>query len=121
MRKRALPITIALLGLTAAVAAGAPAATAVSTSAKADAPVKVQVFAPRPGDAAGESSTGFIVDLAAQSPGLPSSGADLQLTGPAAHQNQGPFPGAFSPGADEKLPGRIWLLSARTGARTNAT
>ena len=103
MRKRILPIALTVLGLGAAIAA--PAATAALTSGKADAPVKVQVFAPRPGDAAGEASKGFVIDLAAQYPTLASSGADLQLTGPAAHQNQAPFPGAFSP-VSPPAPGR---------------
>ena len=119
MRKRILPSALAVLGLGAAIAA-APAATAALTSGKADSPVKVQVFAPRPGDAAGEASKGFVIDLAAQYPTLASSGADLQLTGPAAHQNQAPFPGAFSPGADEKLPGLIVLLSTTTVGAKNA-
>ena len=119
MRKRILPSALAVLGLGAAIAA-APAATAALTSGKADSPVKVQVFAPRPGDAAGEASKGFVIDLAAQYPTLASSGADLQLTGPAAHQNQAPFPGAFSPGADEKLPGLIVLLSTSTVGARNA-
>ena len=51
-------------------------------SAKADPAVKVQVFAPRPGDTAGKASKGFFVDLAVQYPSLASSGADFQLTGP---------------------------------------
>ena len=118
MRKRIMPIALAALGLGAAIAA--PAATAALTSSKADPPVKVQVFAPRPGDAAGEASKGFVIDLAAQYPTLASSGADLQLTGPAAHQNLAPFPGAFSPGADDKLPGLIVLLSTSTVGARNA-
>ena len=118
MRNRILPIALALLGLGVAIAA--PAAGAAPASAKVDSPVKVQVFAPRPGDAAGEASKGFVIDLAAQYPSLASSGADLQLTGPAAHQNQGPFPGAFSPGADDRLPGLIVLLSTGTVGARNA-
>ena len=75
-------------------AAGGAAASGKHASAKADSPVKVQVFAPRPGDSAGKASKGFFVDLAVQYPSLASSGADFQLTGPATHQNQAPFPGA---------------------------
>jgi hypothetical protein len=120
MRKPILPVAIAILGLAAVVATGATASTATSASAKADPPVKVQVFAPRPGDAAGEASKGFVIDLAAQYPSLASSGANFQLTGPAAHQNQAPFPGAFSPGTDEKLPGLIVLLSTSTVGARNA-
>jgi hypothetical protein len=119
MRKRITPVAIAVLGLATVVAIG-PAAHAAATSAKVGPPVKVQVFAPRPGDAAGEASKGFVVDLAAQYPTLASSGANPQLTGPAAHQNQAPFPGAFAPGADEKLPGLIVLLSTSTVGARNA-
>jgi hypothetical protein len=118
MRKRILPIALTVLGLAATIAA--PAAIAGHTSTTAGSPVKVEVFAPRPGDAAGEASKGFVIDLAAQYPSLASSGANLQLTGPAAHQNQAPFPGAFSPGADEKLPGLIVLLSTSTVGARNA-
>jgi len=118
MRKRILPVAFTVLGLAAAGAA--PAATAAHASTKADSAVKVEVFAPRPGDAAGEASKGFVIDLAAQYPSLASSGAQPQLTGPAAHQNQAPFPGAFSPGADEKLPGLIVLLSTSTVGARNA-
>jgi hypothetical protein len=80
----------------------------------------VQVFAPRPGDSAGKASKGFFVDLAVQYPSLASSGADFQLTGPATHQNQAPFPGAATPGVDEKLPGLIVLLSTSTVGARNA-
>ena len=64
-------------------------------------PVSVTVFAPRKDDVAGKESKGFFVDLALRYPSLASSGADFQLTGPAAHQNQAPFPGAFGPGVDD--------------------
>ena len=48
MRKRNLPIALTVLGLVAAIAV--PAATG---TVMAEPPVKVEVFAPRPGDAAG--------------------------------------------------------------------
>ena len=101
-------------------AAGGTAAAGKYPSAKSDQPVKVQVFAPRPGDEAGKASKGFFVDLALQYPSLASSGADFQLTGPATHQNQAPFPGAAAPGVDEKLPGLIVLLSTSTVGARNA-
>ena len=104
----------------AAAAAGATAATGKPGSAKADPPVKVQVFAPRPGDVVGKQSRGFFIDLALEYPSLASSGADLQLTGPGAHQNQAPLPGAFAAGADDKLPGLIVLLSTSTVGARNA-
>ncbi len=116
---RTLLFSTSVLALAAVLATGATAGTGKPVSARADPPVKVQVFAPRPGDIVGKASKGFFVDLALQYPSLASSGADLQLTGPGAHQNQAPFPGAFAPGVDEKLPGLIVLLSTSTlGARS---
>jgi hypothetical protein len=118
MHMRTMLIGFALLTLAAASAAGAMAATGKLARGNAESPVKVQVLAPRSEDVVGKASKGFIVDLAAQYPSLASSGADAQLTGPAAHQNQAPFPGAFSPGVDEKIPGLIVLLSTSgVGAR----
>ena len=108
------------MGLVAlAVTAATGAAAAVGRQA-ASTPVNVQVFAPRPGDAVGKQSRGFLVDLAVQYPSLAASGADFQLTGPLTHQNQAPFPGAFAAGADEKLPGLIVLLSTSTVGARNA-
>jgi hypothetical protein len=83
-------------------------------------PVNVTVFSPRAGDVAGKESKGFFVDLAIRYPSVASSGAGFQLTGPTAHQNLAPFPGAFAPGVDEKLPGLIVLLSTTTVAARNA-
>jgi hypothetical protein len=119
-RTRKLLITFYLVAFAAAAAAGATAATGKHASAKAGAPVGLQVFAPRAGDTAGKASKGFFVDLAVQYPSLASSGADFQLTGPTVHQNQAPFPGAASPGVDEKLPGLIVLLSTSTVGAKNA-
>jgi hypothetical protein len=108
-----------LFALAAAVAGGATAAGKYG-SAKADPPVKVQVFAPRAEDTVGKDSKGFFVDLAVRYPSLASSGAAFQLTGPGAHQNQAPFPGAATPGVDERLPGLIVLLSTSTVGARNA-
>jgi len=119
-RTRKLLVTFYVLAFAAAAAAGATAATGKHASAKADQPVNLQVFAPHPGDTAGKASKGFFVDLAVQYPSLASSGADFQLTGPTAHQNQAPFPGAAAPGVDEKLPGLIVLLSTSTVGAKNA-
>ena len=119
-RTRKLLLSLSLVVLAAAGAAGATAATGNGTAASANPPVDVQVFAPRPGDIVGKQSKGFLVDLALQFPSLASSGADLQLTGPGAHQNQAPLPGAFAAGADEKLPGLIVLLSTSTIGAHNA-
>jgi hypothetical protein len=116
---RKLFLVFSLIAL-AAAAAGATPATGKRASAKASPPVKVQIFAPRPGDAVGKASKGFFVDLAIQYPSLASSGADFQLTGPGTHQNQAPFPAAAAPGVDEKLPGVIVLLSTSTIGARNA-
>jgi hypothetical protein len=35
----------------------------------------------------------------------------LQLTGPALHNNVPPFPGTFSPGQDDRMPGLVVLVS----------
>jgi hypothetical protein len=114
---------LAVLSIAAfAVVVAATGATAAGKhgSAKGGPPVKVQVFAPRAGDTAGKASKGFFVDLAVRYPSLASSGADFQLTGPGIHANQPPFPGAAAPGADEKLPGLIVLLSTSTVGARNA-
>ena len=120
MRKRMLFTAIALVALAAVVTAAATAANARKVSKEGSSAVKVDVFSPREGDVAGKLSKGFFVDLAVQYPSLASSGADFQLTGPTAHQNQAPFPGAFGPGVDEKVPGLIVLLSTTTVGAKNA-
>ena len=120
MHKRTMLIALSLLALAAVVAVGATAATGKKASTKANSAVQVEVFSPRSGDVAGKQSKGFFVDLALRYPSLASSGADFQLTGPAAHQNQAPFPGAFAAGIDEKLPGLIVLLSTTTVGARNA-
>jgi hypothetical protein len=120
MHTRTLLFTLSVLAVLAVTAAAAAAYTVPRAGAKAKPAVKVQVLAPRPGDVAGKQSKGFLVDLAIQYPSLTSSGADFQLTGPGAHQNAPPFPGAFSPGVDEKVPGLIVLLSTSTIGARNA-
>jgi len=120
VHKRTLLAFLSLLALAAVVATTATAATnGKNASKKADA-VQVDVFAPRSGDVAGEQSRGFFVDLALRYPSLAASGAGFQLTGPTTHQNQAPFPGSFSPGIDEKVPGLIVLLSTTTIGAKNA-
>src|SRR5437667_1683249 len=113
-------IALVLVALAAIVAATATAAANGRASKKAASPVQVEVFAPRSGDVAGKQSKGFLVDLALRYPSLAASGADFQLTGPTTHQNQAPFPGTFSAGVDEKVPGLIALLSTTTVGAKNA-
>ncbi len=117
MRTRHLFLVLSILALV--VTAGAFAAVSAQASTAA-APVNVSVFSPRAGDVAGHQSKGFVVDLAVSYPSLASSGAGFQLTGPTIHQNQAPFPGLFAPGADEKVPGLIVLLSTSTVGARNA-
>jgi len=117
MRKRHLLLVLCFVVL--AVTAGASAAVQARASTTAAA-VNVSVFSPETGDVAGSQSKGFFVNLALRYPSLASSGAGFQLTGPTIHQNQAPFPGAFAPGVDEKLPGLIVLLSTSTVGARNA-
>lgn len=120
MHKRTLLTALSLVALAAVVAATATAAATGRAAKAAGSPVQVQVFAPQPRDVAGRQSKGFFVDLALRYPSLASSGADFQLTGPTTHQNQAPFPGGFSAGVDEKVPGLIVLLSTTTVGAKNA-
>jgi hypothetical protein len=113
-------ITLSVLALVAVVAASAMAANGNRAAKTAKSAVSVEVFSPRSGDVAGKESKGFFVDLALRYPSLAASGAGFQLTGPAAHQNQAPFPGVFAAGVDEKLPGLIVLLSTTTVGAKNA-
>lgn len=81
--------------------------------------VDVEVFAPEHHDNAGIEGKGWFVDLQITYPGtsLATAGfTGLQLTGPAAHNNAAPFPGTFSTGQDDRLPGLVVLTST-----TNAT
>lgn len=138
------PTTTALrVGLAAAVvlttaATGAGLATAGSKSDSAgdsnksdsasenrdqqsDTPVSVQIVSPHRGDNAGIGGAAWIVDLALRYPGGPAgrtaSGFSPQLTGPALHNNTPPFPGTFSTGRDDRLPGLVVLTSTtKTGA-----
>ena len=120
MYKRTLLTGLSLVALAAVVATSASAAYGKKASKSANSAVQVDVFSPRKGDVAGKQSKGFFVDLALRYPSAASSGAGFQLTGPTAHQNQAPFPGAFAPGVDEKLPGLIVLLSTTTVGARNA-
>jgi hypothetical protein len=81
-----------------------------------DMPVHVDMFAPAKGDNVGIGGRGWFVDLALQyATTLDITGfSGFQLTGPAGHNNVAPFPGTFSAGADERLPGVIVLVSTTT-------
>jgi hypothetical protein len=120
MSRRAILTAVCLVAFAAVAAAGASASSGTRASKKVAQSVAVEVFSPRPADVAGRQSKGFFVDLALRYPSLAASGADFQLTGPTAHQNQAPFPGVFAAGVDEKLPGLIVLLSTTTIGAKNA-
>jgi hypothetical protein len=101
------------------------AATATTSFAKANAdpqtgkPVSIEVFTPEREDNVGVSGFGWLVDMEVDFPakGLrPTGFTGLQLTGPKAHDNTAPFPGVFSPGQDDRMPGLVVLVST-----TNST
>jgi hypothetical protein len=85
-------------------------------------PVSVKILSPRSGDNAGSAGRGWIVNLAVRYPGGDTSGLHAagfdgpQLTGPGAHNNVAPFPGTFSPGKDDRLPGLVVLASTTSNA-----
>lgn len=117
VRKRA----VALLGALAVTAAAVIGFTALQgraqttqTQPQKEPPVEIEVFAPGPGDNAGIDGIGWFVDLEVDFPpnGLKSTGFNgFQLTGPPPHADAPPFPGSFSPGQDDRLPGLVVLLS----------
>ncbi|BAU49654.1 hypothetical protein SVA_3106 [Sulfurifustis variabilis] len=75
--------------------------------------VKVKMFAPENGSHAGIGGRGWFVDLAVEfrTPLAQTGFTGFQLTGPAGHNSVAPFPGTFSPGVDDRLPGLVVLVS----------
>ncbi|WP_448810534.1 hypothetical protein [Agromyces bauzanensis] len=92
---------------------------AAGTGNPNDEPVHVDVLAPGRGDDAGLDGAGWFVDLSLEyRDGLAAAGfTGLQLTGPAAHNNIAPFPGTFSTGQDDRLPGLVVLTSTTSSTR----
>jgi len=78
--------------------------------------INIELFAPTKGDRVGIDGRGWFVDIAVQfEGGLQTTGFSTnQITGPGPHNNVAPFPGTFSLGKDDKLPGLIVLLSTTT-------
>ncbi|GAA4689324.1 hypothetical protein [Nocardioides nanhaiensis] len=123
-------MTTALTALTVTAALGGTyAATAGSASATAGAghrdrhhatkSVDVEILAPGRGDNAGIAGAGWFVDLDIDFHDTTLAGTGFtanQLTGPAAHNNTAPFPGTFSTGTDDRMPGLVVLTST-----TNST
>lgn len=97
------------------VAAAAVCIPTVASASNSDGPpVKLEVFAPEHGDNAGIEGRGWFVDIEAKFPArtLTQAGfSALQLTGPAGHNNVAPFPGTFSTGRDDRLPGLVVMVS----------
>ena len=106
-----------VIGTTAAVTAAASASTSPASSTGAShraKPVRIEVFAPERGANAGASGFGWFVDMEVDFLGknLQQAGfSGLQLTGPGVHTNVAPFPGLFSTGRDDRLPGLVVLTS----------
>lgn len=78
--------------------------------------VRIKMFAPERGHNVGIGGRGWFVDLELEfdAPLARTGFSDFQLTGPGVHNNVPPMPGTFSPGADDRLPGLIVLLSTTT-------
>ena len=137
-RRRTLVLSVAALVGTAVLAPALPTAFANDSgsssspvSASSDTtsredgskgqPVDVEVIAPARGDNAGIAGKAWFVDLDIEYPatgpgGLKASGfTGPQLTGPAGHNDVLPFPGTFSTGKDDRLPGLVVLTSTTTG------
>lgn len=112
--------TLTALGAVTALTAAAYATTtergASAHSGRDDSSkrITIKAFAPENGDNAGISGAGWFVDLELDFKGstLAQTGfSGLQLTGPAGHNNVPPFPGTFSTGRDDRMPGVVVLTS----------
>ena len=110
--------TVAMvIGTTVAVTAAANPSTSSASATGAShraKPVRIEVFAPERGANAGASGFGWFVDMEVDFLGknLQQAGfSGLQLTGPGVHNNVPPFPGAFSTGRDDRMPGLVGLTA----------
>lgn len=126
-------VTVAVAAAAVGTTAAAVASTPAESAASAHSPwhgkhghgwgnrsrVSVQVITPRPYDRAGVDGKAWIVDLKLRYPTTAAAGfTSPQLTGPAAHANTAPFPGSFSTGPDDHLPGLVVLDSNTTSSVT---
>lgn len=117
--RRTLSFALAAAALAAAggSAAGGPAASDAKDgghdSDRGGKVAEVDLFAPHNGDRAGQGGKGWFVDLSVDfDVGLERTGfTGTQLTGPGAHANAAPFPGAFSPGRDDRFKSLVVLVS----------
>ena len=101
------------VAITSAVNASTSSANSTGDSQRAK-PVRIEVFAPERGANAGANGFGWFVDMEVDFLGknLHQAGfSGLQLTGPGVHTNAAPFPGTFSTGQDDRMPGLVVLTS----------
>lgn len=105
------PVKLGLLGM-AAILTSLSSVGAMASSNENEGSVEVKMFAPRSGDNVGIGGRGWFVDLAItyEHPLAATGFTGFQLTGPAGHNNVAPFPGTFSAGVDDRLPGLIVLV-----------
>ena len=119
MRKVKFAVAAVLVAVGIATAAALASAGGASNRAK---PVRIEVFAPERGANAGANGFGWFVDMEVDflRQNLQQAGfSGLQLTGPGVHNNVPPFPGLFSPGRDDRLPGLVVLTSTTVGPDVN--
>lgn len=115
-------MTFALNTCRLAAALALAAASLLPAVSQADERVaEIRMFAPENGHHVGVGGFGWFVDLKIEFDlPLERTGFNgFQLTGPGVHNNVAPFPGTFSPGRDERMPGLIVLVSTATiGAKS---
>ncbi|MDP1862691.1 MAG: hypothetical protein Q8K52_02160 [Thiobacillus sp.] len=107
-------VKFGLIGMTALVAAFSSIG---ALATEFERTVDIKMFAPKNGDRVGLGGRGWFVDLAIsfEHPLAATGFSGFQLTGPAVHNNVAPFPGTFSLGIDDRLPGLIVLLDTTAG------
>jgi len=110
------PVKLSLLGM-AAILTALSSVGAMASSNENEGSVEVKMFAPKSGDNVGIGGRGWFVDLAItyEHPLAATGFTGFQLTGPAGHNNVAPFPGTFSTGVDDRLPGLIVLVDTTLG------
>ena len=118
MSKVTLAIAVMFVAIGVSTAAVLTSTSRASNTTK---PVRIEVFAPEQGANAGANGFGWFVDMEVDFLGktLQQAGfSGLQLTGPAGHNNVPPFPGSFSTGQDDRMPGLVVLTSTTNNTLT---
>jgi len=115
---------VVAIGTVFAVASVATAGTSANSTDGSNRakPVRIEVFAPERGANAGANGFGWFVDMEVDFLGMnlhQAGFSGLQLTGPAGHNNIPPFPGLFSPGQDDRMPGLVVMTSTTVGPQVN--